>query len=93
MQSLKIYLSYFRGRSMFQYKVLIVSFGIYTLYVIDIITVFYTGLSGDVVISSNHDRFPDITVYDMTSYGNFSVVAFLRFVLKNSFVDIVSTLH
>ncbi|KAK3102291.1 hypothetical protein FSP39_010266 [Pinctada imbricata] len=50
----------------------------------------FKGLSGDVVMSYLHDRYPDITVYDMTAHGNFTIVAYLRFVIENSYIDIKS---
>ncbi|XP_061166744.1 atrial natriuretic peptide receptor 1-like [Saccostrea echinata] len=43
----------------------------------------FKGLSGDVVMSSNSDRYASITVYDLSESGNFTTVAYYRMTIVN----------
>lgn len=41
------------------------------------------GLSGDVIMSSDADRYASITVFDLTESGNFTTVAYYRMAIVN----------
>ena len=43
----------------------------------------FPGLSGDVVMSGDADRYAAITVFDLSESGNFTTVAFYRMAIVN----------
>lgn len=49
----------------------------------DIVSAVILGLSGDVIMSNDADRYASITVFDLTESGNFTTVAFYRMAIVN----------